>query len=118
MKIKREIIREAHDNTIDGERAKKTIYKEGIAGGVAGAAVGGLTAGIGHFAGRVSKNAKNKHLRNISEESLRKAKGIGTGAAIVVSATLATGSAIKYAGAKRKLKKLEEEKGNVNSEKK
>lgn len=116
MKIKRDIIKVAHDDTVDGLKAEKTIYKEGIAGGVSGAAVGGLAASLGHFAGRVSKNSKNKHLREISEESLRKIKGMGTGAA-VVSATLATGSAIKYAQAKRKLKKLEEEKGNVNSEK-
>lgn len=116
MKIKRDIIKVAHDDTVDGVRAEKTIYKEGIAGGVAGAAVGGLTASIGHFAGRVSKNPKNKHLRKISEESLRKTKGIGTGVAIA-GAGLATASALGYAKAKRKLKKLEEEKGNVNSEK-
>lgn len=115
MKIKRDLIKVAHDNTREGLEAEKNIYKEGIAGGVAGAAVGGLTASLGHFAGRVAKNPKNKQLvGKIDESSLRKLKGIGAGVALAGTG-LAAASALKYSKAKKKLKERD---GDVNSEKK
>ena len=106
--------KEKKEETLDELKAKDSTYKEGIAGGITGAVVGGLTAGAGHFASRLSKNAKNKHLK-ISDENLRKLKGLGLGVG-AAGLGLTTAAAIKKHSLKKKIKEKEEKDGN--SEKK
>lgn len=116
MRLLRNKQKEHKEETLEELKAKDSTYKEGVAGGITGAVVGGLTAGIGHVASNASKNPKNKHLAAISEDNLRKVKGLGLGVAIG-GAGLATAAAIKRRKIKSKLKQKEEEE-NANTEKK
>ena len=112
MILKRKAKEEKKEETLDELKAKDSTYKEGIAGGITGAAVGGLAASVGLIGGHLAKNSKNRHLK-LNEESLRKAKGVGLGVA-GTGATLAAISAIKRRKIKNKIKSKEDE----NSEKK
>jgi len=112
--------KEESDNLDPKDKEKLDIYKKGVAGGVTGAVVGGLTAGVGHIAekwqkrgsgeinGKVREELQNR-VKNISPESIRKAKGIGWGA-LGTGAALATASGIAYGVKKRKVKRKAEEK--------
>lgn len=105
--------------TLEDLKKRDRIYKEGIAGGVTGAVVGGLTAGGGYLAGRIAKNPKVKHLV-LGEDAIRLMKGAGGGVALA-GAGLTTAATIKLAKNKKKLKEKEakeKEGSNDNSEKK
>ena len=98
------------EETLDELKSKDSIYKEGIAGGVTGTVVGGLTAGLGYFGGKARENAKNKSLGILERHpALLKGAGIGVG---TVGAGLATTSAIKHHKLKKKIKEKEKDEGS------
>lgn len=102
------------------DKEKLETYKKGVAGGVTGVAVGGLTAALGHAFKKVKENGQGevqgkvreglKELSgNLSEENIRRIKAGGKAAA-GAGAVLATAAGIAYGVKKRKVRKAEEKK--------
>ena len=103
------------------DKEKLEAYKKGVAGGVTGVAVGGLTAALGHaFIKRVKENGQGevqgkireglKELSDsLSEENIRRIKAGGKATA-GAGAVLATAAGIAYGVKKRKVRKAEEKK--------
>lgn len=102
--------------TLDELKDKENLYKDGIAGGVTGAVVGGLTAGAGYLVSQLGGNPKNAHLKMPSPDALRKMKALGLGTA-GLGAGLAVASGIKRRKVVKKIKE-EEAKNNANTENK
>lgn len=116
----KELKRLKKEKEVKDLKDKDKTYRNAVASGVAGAVVGGLTSGLGHFASKAkSINKSDKlqalkgHLSQVSDENIGKMKAAGIGA-VGLGAALTGIGAYKHIKVKRKLKNLEKD---DNSEK-
>lgn len=126
MILKRNKKEEESEKLDPKDKEKLETYKKGVAGGVTGVVVGGLTAGIGHISDKVRKAGTGevkgkvreelqKRMEKLSDADLRKVKAGGLGA-LGAGATLAAASGIAYGVKKRKIKRAGEKKDDSAKE--
>lgn len=103
---------EIKEETLESLKEKESDYRHGVAGGITGAVVGGLTAGSGYLASRLAENPKNKNFPKIDQSKTRLMKGSG-----LAVAGLGTGLAAYGAVKRRKVVSKIKEKEDADKKK-